>query len=385
MKKTHTDLWLLKPCVDFQKCYALLKIFLLVILGVIVNASVFGASPFSETIDPESDAKTEQVSLAQETIKVTGKITDSSNKESIPGVNVVVKGTTNGVVTDFDGNYTLDVPDRNSVLVYSFVGYNSQEISVGDKDVIQVSLVSSMTDLDEVVVVGYGTQKRANVVGAVASVSGEQLLAIPAMNVSNALSGLIPGMTVIQTSGEPGQMNPRLMVRGRTTVNSDGSRMSNRAETGPLVVIDGVPGRSMDEIDPNDIESLSVLKDASAAIYGAQAANGVILIQTKSGKEGKPRLNYQFYEGVMTPTMLPEVTDAGEYATMLSEFQDYQGKARRYTDADIELFKNGKDPWEHPNTDWYGDLIKEWTTTTRHNVSLDGGGQRDEILCFFWI
>lgn len=373
MKKTHTDLWLLQPCVDFQKCYAVLKIFLLVILGVIVNTSAFGASPFSETIHPESDAKTEQVSLAQQTIMVTGKITDSSNKESIPGVNVVVKVTTNGVVTDFDGNYTINVPDRTSVLVYSFVGYNSQEIAVGDKEVIQVSLVSSMTDLDEVVVVGYGTQKRANVVGAVASVSGEQLLAIPAMNVSNALSGLIPGMTVIQTTGEPGQGNPRLLIRGRTTVNSDNSRMSNRAETGPLVVIDGVPGRQMDEIDPNDIESLSVLKDASAAIYGALAANGVILIQTKSGKEGKPRLNYQFYEGVMTPTMLPEVTDAGEYATMLSEYQDYQGKARRYTDADIDLFKNGKDPWEHPNTDWYGDLIKDWTTTTRHNVSLDGG------------
>ena len=167
------------------------------------------------------------------------------------------------------------------------------------------------------------------------------------------------------------------MVRGRTTLNSDNSRMSNsndvRNQTGPLVVIDGVAGRQMDEIDPNDIESLSVLKDASAAIYGAQAANGVILIQTKSGKDGKPRLNYQFYQGFMTPTMLPDVTDAGEYATMLSEYQTAENKARRYTDGDIELFKNGNDPWEHPNTDWYGDLIKEWTTTTRHNVTLDGG------------
>lgn len=369
MKKTHTDFWLLKPCVGFQKYMPALKIFFLVILGVIMNVSVFGTPPVSGKVNPNS----EMLTSAQQQIKVSGKITDSSTKESIPGVNVVVKGTMNGVVTDMDGNYTISVPDRTTTLIFSFVGYNSQELVVGDKSSINVSLVSSMTDLDEVVVVGYGTQKRANVVGAVASVSGDKLQAIPAMNVSNALSGLIPGMTVIQTTGEPGQGNPRLMVRGRTTVNSDNSRMSNRSETGPLVVIDGVPGRQMDEIDPNDVESLSVLKDASAAIYGAQAANGVILITTKSGKEGKPRLNYQFYEGFMTPTMLPEVTDAGEYATMLSEFQVAQGKARRYTDADIELFKNGKDPWEHPNTDWYGDLIKDWTTTTRHNVTLDGG------------
>lgn len=373
MKKTHTDLWLLKPCVDFQKYLSALKIFLLVILGVIVNASAFGVSNSSEKADSKKGFKTELVTSAQQQIKVSGKITDSATKEGIPGANVVVKGTTNGVVTDMDGNYTLSVPDRNSIIVFSFVGYDSQEIQVNNKTNIDVALVSSMTDLDEVVVVGYGTQKRANVVGAVASVSGDKLQAIPAMNVSNAISGLIPGMTVIQTTGEPGQGTPRLMVRGRTTVNSDNSRMSNRDETKPLVVIDGVPGRSMDEIDPNDVESLSVLKDASAAIYGAQAANGVILIKTKSGKEGKPRLNYQFYEGVMTPTVLPEVTNAAEYATMLSEFQVAQGKTRRYTDKDIELFQNGKDPWEHPNTDWYGDLIKDWTTTTRHNVSLDGG------------
>ena len=265
-----------------------------------------------------------------------------------------------------------NVPE-NAILQFSFIGLKSQEIAVGGKSVVNVTMAADVSDLDEVVVVGYGTQKRGNVVGAVASVDGEKLQAIPAMNVSNAISGLIPGTTVIQTTGEPGQGSPRIMVRGRSTVNSDGSRMSNRAETAPLVVIDGVPGRSMDEIDPADVASLSVLKDASAAIYGAQAANGVILITTKSGKDGKPRLNYQVYQGFMTPTLMPTVTDAAEYATMLSEYQVAQGKARRYSDKDIELFANGKDPWEHPNTDWYSDLIKNWTTTTRHNITLDGG------------
>jgi len=305
---------------------------------------------------------------------VTGKITDNTGA-SLPGVTVMVKGTTIGVITDNDGNYSLTKVPQNGTLVFSFMGMKSQELAVGGKNVIDITLLSDVTDLEEVVAVGYGTQKRANVVGAVASVDGERLQSIPAMNVSNAISGLIPGTTVIQQTGEPGQGTPRIMVRGRSTINQDGTRMTNRSETQPLVVIDGVPGRSMDEIDPNDVASLSVLKDASAAIYGAQAANGVILITTKSGKEGKTRLNYQFYEGFMTPTVVPQVTDAAEYATMLSEYQTAQGSARRYSDADIALFKNGKDPWEHPNTNWYGDLIKDWTTTTRHNITLDGGSK----------
>ncbi len=317
-------------------------------------------------------------SVAQQSKKVTGKITDPTGA-SVPGVTVMVKGTTTGVITDIDGNYSISNVSENATLQYSFIGMKSQEVVVGNRSQINITMIAELTDLDEVVVVGYGTQKRANVVGAVASVEGDKLTAIPAMNVSNAISGLIPGTTVMQTTGEPGQGTPRIQVRGRTTVNTDGSttRLSNDVKVTPqvLVVIDGVPGRSMDEIDPNDIESLSVLKDASAAIYGAQAANGVILIKTKSGKEGKPRLNYQFYEGFMTPTLIPEVTDAAEYATMLSEYQVAKGSERTYSDADIELYKNGKDPWRHPNTDWYGDLIKNWTTTTRHNITLDGGSK----------
>jgi TonB-dependent starch-binding outer membrane protein SusC len=315
----------------------------------------------------------------QQQIKVTGKITDATNGETLPGVNIVVKGTTSGTLTDMDGVYSINVTGRKTTLIFSFVGYNSQEIVVGDKTVIDIALKATMTDLDEVVVVGYGTQKRTSVVGAVASVGGEKLTTVPAMNVSNAISGMIPGATIMQTQGEPGQGTPRIQIRGRTTMNTDGSttRLSSDAAIAPqvLVVIDGVPGRSMDEIDPNDIESLSVLKDASAAIYGAQAANGVILIKTKSGKEGKPRLNYQFYQGFMTPTLTPEVCNASEYATMLSEYQVYEGKARTYTDSDIELYKNGKDPWGHPNTNWYGELIKDWTSTSKHNVTLDGGAK----------
>jgi TonB-linked SusC/RagA family outer membrane protein len=307
---------------------------------------------------------------AQQQRTITGTVVDETGAP-LPGVSVVVKGTTVGIVTDIDGNYSLDVPANAETLVFSFVGMKAQEVPIAGKTLINVTLAAEVTDLDEVVVVGYGVQKRANVVGAVTSIDGEKLQSIPAVNVSNAISGRLPGSVVIQQTGEPGQMTPRILVRGRSTLGGDvGTYTSN---TAPLVVIDGVPGRSMDEIDPNDVASLSILKDASAAIYGAAAANGVILIQTKSGEEGKPRLSYQFFQGFMTPTLIPDVTNAAEYAEMLSEYQIAQGKARRYSDEDIELFRNGKDPWEHPNTDWYGDLIEKWTNTSRHNVTLDGG------------
>lgn len=321
-------------------------------------------------IEAKAKSETASPTNSQQQKTISGKVVDDRGAP-LPGVAVVVKGTTVGVVTDIDGNYSLQVPADAQILTFSFIGMKSQEVTIGTQTTINQTMAAEITDLDEVVVVGYGTQKRANVVGAVTTVSGEMLAAIPAVNVSNAISGHLPGSVVIQQTGEPGQMTPRVLVRGRTTLGGDaGTYASN---TAPLVVIDGIPGRSMDEIDPNDIESLSILKDASAAIYGAQAANGVILIKTKSGQEGKPRLNYQFYSGMMTPTVIPEVTNAAEYAEMLSEYQVAQGKARRYSDRDIELFRSGVDPWEHPNTDWYGDLIETWTNTSRHNVTLDGG------------
>ena len=321
-------------------------------------------------IEGKNATETASYSEAQQQKTISGKVVDESGAP-LPGVAVVVKGTTTGVVTDIDGNYSLQVPADAQTLQFSFVGMTQQEIAIGNQTTINVTLAAEVTDLDEVVVVGYGTQKRANVVGAVTTVSGEKLASIPAVNVSNAISGQLSGSTVIQQTGEPGQMTPRILVRGRTTLG--GTAGTYASNTAPLVVIDGVPGRNMDEIDPNDVESLTILKDASAAIYGASGANGVILIKTKSGKDGKPRLNYQFFTGMMTPTVIPEVTNAAEYATMLSEYQVAQGKARRYTDRDIELFASGVDPWEHPNTDWYGDLIEKWTNTQRHNITLDGG------------
>lgn len=303
---------------------------------------------------------------------VSGKVVDEGGI-SLPGVSVVVKGTSIGIVTDIDGNFTLSIPSDAKVLVFSFVGMKQQEVTIGNASTFNITLQTESIGLEEVIAVGYASQKKANVVGSVASVNGDKIQAIPAANVGNALSGQVPGATFIQGSGEPGGNDSRILVRGRSSLGDPNDSGHDRALSAPLVVIDGIPGRSMTDIDPVDIESISILKDASAAIYGAQAANGVILVTTKKGEAGKPRLSYQFYQGFVTPTLLPKVTNAGDYATMLSEYQDYENKPRTYSDEDIALYYSGRDPWEHPNSDWEGDLLSKWTTTSKHNFSIDGG------------
>jgi len=351
MKKTPNYFWLLKPMVT-----------ILLFCGL-----AFPAFSLTEERASGDDILGSAAEMQQG--RITGTVTDASNGQGMPGVNIQVKGTSTGAISDAGGKYTITTTDANATIVFSFIGYVTQEVAAAGKNVVDIALKAELTGLDEVVVVGYSTQKRANVVGSVTSISGASIQAVPSSSVSTALSGRLPGTIVMQNNGEPGNLGAQILVRGRSTLSS-GSKFAN---TGPLVVIDGVQGRSMDEIDPMDISSLSVLKDASAAIYGAQAANGVILITTKSGQDGKPKLNYQFYQGFMTPTVIPDVANATEYATMLTEYQVASGKTRTYTDEAIQKYADGSDPWRYPNSDWYGDLIKDWTTTYRHNVTIDGG------------
>ncbi len=316
------------------------------------------------------DAEANLLGMAQKQT-ISGQVTDE-NGHPLPGVTVVVKNSTTGTITDESGNYQLEVPDGTDFLVFTFIGMRSVEEPVNNRMTVNVSMEPDVVGLEEVIAIGYASQKKANIVGSVTSVSGDKIAAIPAPDISNAISGRMPGSVIMQQSGEPGQNDAKILVRGRTTLGDDNDDPSI---TAPLVVVDGIPGRSLGDIDPVDIESISILKDASAAIYGATAANGVILVTTKKGRTGKPTLSYQFYQGFMKPTILPKVTNAGDYATMLSEYQDYEGKPRTFTNEDIELFYNGRDPWEHPNSDWVGDLIADWTTTSKHNISLDGGSK----------
>lgn len=293
---------------------------------------------------------------------VTGKVTTPEGAP-LPGVNVIIKGTTVGTVTDADGHYALTVPDQESVLVFSFIGYLKSEIPVDGRTVIDVTLSEDVQSLDEVVVVGYGTQKKVTVTGAVATISDKEIKASPSLNLTNSIGGLMPGVITKTPTGEPGRDNATIFIRGRNTTG----------DNSPLVVVDGVQGvEGWERINPNDIESISVLKDASAAIYGARAANGVILITTKRGSLGKPVISYSFNQGITQPTRLPKMATSAQFAQYVNQLDLEAGQTPRYTDAEIELFRNGTDP-NYVNEDWYGTVLKGSSTQSQHNLSIRGG------------
>lgn len=322
----------------------------------------------------------------QKTIK--GIVVDATG-EPLIGVNVSVKGTTIGIITDIDGKYTLEVP-TNATLVFSYIGYRTQEHSVGNKTTINITLQEDTQNIDEVVVVGYGVQKKETVTGSVSTLKGDDLVKSPVANLSNAIAGKMSGVVTYQRSGEPGYDGATIRIRGSNTLGNND----------PLIVIDGVAARAggLERLDPNEIETMSVLKDASAAIYGARAANGVILITTKKGRMGKkPEFTYSFNQGWSKPTNLPEMCDAVEYSELMNEL--YMNKAMlnpaknngqtmgEYTlfrtPEEIELYRNGSDPWRYPNTDWYAATFKNWSPQRVHNASLEGGSDKYQYFVNF--
>ena len=327
-------------------------------------ALLFSASSvFAETM------KASEVSLAavQQTKKITGTVVDNTG-EPVIGANVVVKGTTLGSITDMDGKFIIEDVPSNGTLQISYIGYKSIEMPIGSQSDFKITLQEDSEKLDDVVVVGYGVQKKVTVTGSVASVTGKELKASPTTNLTNGMVGRMPGVIGFQNSDEPGGGGTTIRIRG---TNSLGSK-------DPLVVIDGVPGRAggLDRINPSEIESISVLKDASAAIYGSRAANGVILVTTKRGKEGKPTISYSGNMGFSTPTRLPEMCNAFEYATLLNEINTNAGGNPVYTQEDLDLFRNGQDPWGHPSTNWFDEAIKNVSPIYRHDVSVSGGSDK---------
>ncbi|MCE2617424.1 SusC/RagA family TonB-linked outer membrane protein [Phocaeicola oris] len=307
--------------------------------------------------------------FAQQKINVRGTVTDAAG-EPLIGVNVAVKGTTTGIITDVDGNYALEAPN-NSTLVFSYIGYKTVEI-VANRATINVTMNEDTEQIDEVVVVGYGVQKKVTVTGAVASVTGEDLKTSPTTNLSNGMLGRMPGVIGFQRSDEPGGGATTIRIRGNNTLGSKD----------PLIVVDGVPDRSggMNRINPNDIESMSVLKDAAASIYGSRAANGVILITTKKGKEGKANVQFTGSYGFSKPTLLPKMCNAFEYASMINEIQP-----GAYSEEALALFQNGKDPWGHPNTNWYKEVIKDFSPLYRGDLSISGGTDKVKYYVNFGL
>lgn len=300
---------------------------------------------------------------------VTGKIT--SEGKPLNGVSVQVKNSSIGTTTDSAGNYQIKVPS-NAVLNFSYVGYPSQEITVGKQTVINVSLTANTSQLNDVVVVGYGTQKKATLTGSISTVKGADLVKSPQPNLTNSLAGRFSGMTIDNRSGEPGYDGSNIYIRGLATTGSNSV----------LVVVDGVPGQIGDlgRLDPNDIQSISVLKDATAAVYGNRAANGVILVTTKHGVSGKPTINYNFNEGFSSPTRLPKMADAATYAQIMNEIDYYaspsNGMNQAYSAEQIQKFKDGSDPLNYPNTDWEAVTLKNTTLQNHQNLSVNGGTEK---------
>ncbi|MDR0537909.1 MAG: TonB-dependent receptor [Tannerellaceae bacterium] len=329
-------------------------------------------------------------SLYAQNISIQGKVTDTNN-EPLIGVSVQVKGTTIGVVTDIDGNFTLQVPGAQSVIAFSYVGFLSQEITVGSQRRLNVILKEDTKNLEEIVVVGYGTQRKETVTGSVSTVKGMDLVKTPTANLSNAIAGRLSGVVTFQRSGEPGYDETTIRIRGSNTLGNND----------PLVVIDGVAARAggLERLNPNEIENMSVLKDAAAAIYGARAANGVILITTKKGKASKkPELSYSFNQGWGRPGMLPKMADAAQYAEMRNELivnsamvnptsPNYNPSAPPptlwKTPEEIQKYKDGSDPWRYPNTDWFKETYADWSPQSIHNATIEGGTDKSNYFASF--
>ncbi|MFB2119239.1 SusC/RagA family TonB-linked outer membrane protein [Parapedobacter sp. 2B3] len=306
---------------------------------------------------------------SQQQLTVRGVVTSSLDGSPLLGVSVAVKGTSRGVGTNEEGQFVLEDVPGDAVLVFTMVGHSTMEVPLNNRSTVDVVMEATMSDLDEVVVVGYGVQKKVTKTGSVSQVKGEDLKQAPVVNVENTLVGRIPGVMALNQGGEPGYDGSRILIRGRNTLNANNA--------GPLIVIDGIPDRGgMGRLDANDIESVSVLKDASAAIYGSRSANGVILITTKRGVTGEPRISYNYNQGFVTPTKLPEMADAALYSQLQNEILEYGGDPIRWSEEDIQKFRDGSDPWRYPNSDWIEELISPSALQNKHSLSIRGGTEK---------
>lgn len=305
-----------------------------------------------------------------QTIVVSGVVKDA-NGLPLPGVTIKVKGTNKGVLTGNNGSYRIEAVDEQAVLVFSFIGYVVQEVPVAGQTQVNVVLKEESSKLNEVVVVGYGTQKKANLTGAVATVGGDELTKRPVVSAAAMLEGTMPGVQINQGSGEPGNEGVSIRIRGNGTFSSAGSD--------PLVLIDGVPGNFSD-VNPTDIDNVSVLKDAaSASIYGSRAANGVVLVTTKQGKAGKMSVQYDGNLGIYKPTkMFKLITNSAQYMELYNEARLNSGLNdvnSLYPQDQIDLYRNSTDRLKYPNTDWLS-LIFKTAPTQNHNLTFNGGNDK---------
>jgi len=297
---------------------------------------------------------------AIQSIVVKGKVTDERG-EALPGVNILVKGTREGTATQADGEFELTVSDPEAILVFSFVGYLSKEVAVGNQKFLEVALEVDEKALEEVVVVGYGTQKKVNLTGSVSTIDAAELTAVPQPSLAQSMMGRAAGVFIKNGNGQPGQNKTTFNIRGFGT---------------PLIIIDGLPASENDfnHIDPNEIESFSILKDAaSAAVYGARAGNGVVLITTKRGSTSAPQITYNANYGAQFFAVVPEFVSSADYARMENMARYNEGLAPVWTREQIEKLVDGSDPLRYANTNWWDETLRKYAPLIQHNVNIRGG------------
>lgn len=334
-----------------------------------VLAKCFTGQPFTYVIKENNviitAKKGKNINRIVAAVAITGLVTDERNQPFM-GVNVTVKGTRRGTVTSKDGRYSIAGLKDEDVLVFSFVGYSSKEVAVAGQTSINVTLLPLVGTLSDVVVVGYGTQKKATVTGSIASVKSAELTAAPVASTINSLAGRLPGLISQQSSGAPGADQASINIRG----------------FGPaLWIVDGVES-DFNNIDPNQIESISILKDGAASIYGARAGNGVILVTTKRGKEGKPDITLNSSYTLQGNTTMTDPVSSGQYAEITNLYYTNQGKPAPYTQEQIQKYYAGNDP-AYPNTNWKKEAIRNWAPENQHNLSVRGGSDRIKYFGLF--
>jgi TonB-linked SusC/RagA family outer membrane protein len=304
--------------------------------------------------------------IAQQVRTVSGTVKEA-NGDPLAGVSVFLKGSTAAAVTDINGAYIIGVPSAGATLVFSFLGFASQEIAVGSQKVIDVTLLEHIQRIDEVVVVGYGTQKKESVVAALSTVSSEALLKMPASNLGMALAGRLPGLTVIQSSGVPGGETMAYFIRGRGTLNG----------TAPLTLVDGVERALGMSLDPHEVETISVLKDASAtAVYGVRGANGVILVTTRRGQSGQPKIDVTMEQSWQAPTRTPPSLSAYDYAVLRNQLEVQNGRNPMYSDYALERYRLADQTDLYPVRDMAGDFMHDAAPMQRINVNVSGGTEK---------
>lgn len=305
-------------------------------------------------------------SMAQQKI-ISGTVKDLNGV--LPGASVSEKGVpANGVIVDPDGRFKLTLKGRSNVVIVKLIGFTSQEINIAGTPVIDVVLQPSTQGLDEVVVVGFNQAKRITSTGAVSGITGSEIRNVPTANVQNTLMGKLPGFVSTQRSGQPGRDASDFFIRGVSSLNSEGNK--------PLIIVDDVEYSydQLQQINVNEIESISILKDASTtAIYGIKGANGVLVVATRRGKSGRPQVNVRAESGLQAPVKTPKLLDSYNTATLVNEAYKNDGITPLFTADDLELFKNGKDPYGHPNINWYETVFKKFAQQANTNIDISGG------------